>query len=1224
MNKSKIISLIISVFLISCATFNTHITEESSKTNGNSKTLSHRFYFIGDAGNAQLQNSTPPLLALKKELEKQPENSTVVFLGDNIYDKGLPKKSEEGYELARHRIQTQIDAVNDFGGNRIFIPGNHDYYSDGIKGLQRQEKVISKALGKGSFLPKNSCPITSVKIDDHTALIIIDSQWYLEDWDKNPTMNNKCEIKTREEFFLEFESLIKKNRGKTTLVALHHPLITDGAHGGNFSVKQHLAPSNGVPLPVLGTIANFIRKVGGVSVQDVQNKSYRTLINRLSTISQNSERVVFVSGHEHSMQYLESEGIKQIVSGSGCKTSGVKPSDKSIFSDPNLGYVIVESYTDGSCDVEFIKTDEKRTSVFKKQIFDTYKSKNNIPLKAFEKEMTTAVYDTNSPAKSGLYKLAWGEHYRDEYKTPIKVETISLDTLFGGVTPIKRGGGNQSVSLRLKEDHSEKQWVMRALKKNAVQFLQITAYKQKYMTNDLKGSFLETFINDVYTAANPYSAFIMPTLSEAVGISYTTPKLYFVPKQDRLGAYNADYGDELYMIEEHVGKTQKGHPNFGKPEKIISSLDLFKKLDRSPKNKIDEEMFIKARLFDMVLGDWDRHQDQWRWGKFEEGDKNIYRPIPRDRDQVFSHYDGAMFGMIRLFTPAIKKMQKYENKISDIRWHNTNGSKVDVALIKNMNLSHWSEQARLLKSQLTDEVIEAAFNQFPDEIKNEKLDRIKSVLKYRRDHVEEIASAYFRILNKHVVLKATNKKDAIFIQRLPEGNTVVEFKQKGKTYFKKTYNKSITKEIWLYALDGEDSIVVSGEGNKLIDIKIIGGQKTDTYIVENGKKIDVIDYKSKNNNVEKAKKANLILVDEYDLNTYDYHKKKDVVTNALPAFGTNRDDGYYLGFNYKVKINKIRTDPFSQVHELKFLGFQTRGFDAVYRGEYANLLNKYNIHTSIRYTSPNYALNFFGYGNESINPHEEFDESLNYNRIKLAILKSEVGLVRRGNEGSILRGNITLESNELERTENRLIDEPEYNGIPNLFDRKVFLGSYIDYSFKNYNDPIFPTLGLNFESRIGATMRTNDMEKTFAYITPAITFIHPIFNSKRLVIANKMKANFIIGRDFEFYQAASIGGNDGMRGYRFQRFTGKTSFYNSTDIRFNFRKIKSGIAPMNMGIYTGFDIGRVWQGGENSDKWHNNYGGGLWLNFAELMAANLGVFHSVDDLRITFGLGFGI
>ncbi len=1209
------------VVLSSCASFQ---TQTDSTVNQNISTpnaeLSHRFFLIGDAGNANFNETTEPLNELHKAIRTNSERSTVLFLGDNIYPKGLPKKEDPSYALAKHRLETQIDVVKNFKGNRIFIPGNHDYYSNGIKGLKRQEKLIEKALGEGAFLPENGCPITSVKISKDIALIIIDSQWYLENWNDNPTMNNRCEIKTRNDFFLEFESLIKKNRGKTTLVALHHPLLTDGAHGGKFSFKQHMAPSNKFPLPILGTLTNLIRKMGGVTAQDVQNPSYRTLINRLTTISQNSERVIFVSGHEHSLQYLETNAVKQIVSGSGCKTSGVKRSKHSKFASPNLGYVVLNVYKDGSSQVEFIETENNQSkTTFKRDVFPPLPEPQVKNISDIPNDMLATVYDPNLKSKSGLYTFSWGDHYRDEYSIPVEVQTVNLDTLFGGVKPIKRGGGNQSVSLRLK-DKQGRQWVMRALKKNAVQFLQITAYKEKYVTEELKGTFLESFIHDIYTTTHPYAAFIMPTLSEAVGIHHTKPLLYFVPKQNALGLYNNDYGDALYMIEEHVGKTQTGRSNFGNPEKIISSMDLFKKMEHSYKHKVDEHAYVRARLFDMILGDWDRHQDQWRWAMQEKDGEKIYQPIPRDRDQIFSNYDGFILRMITSITPSIKKMQTYRSKIDNILYHNTNGSRVDVVMLKSLSYTDWKNEALYIKEHLTDEIIEKAFLYFPKEVRGERLDNVKSVLKYRRDHILEIAEAYHKILTKNIVLKATNKSDLIDIKRMPGGKTKITFSQKGKTYFEQTYTKPNTKEIWIYALDGEDIINVSGESDKYIEIKMIGGQKKDIYNVENGKRIDIVDYKSKPNDVSNAKKAHLVLVDDYSLNTYTYPKKKDVLTSTLPIIGSNNDDGLFGGLSYTIVMNKFRLNPFSQKHHIKAIAFQNKGYDLSYQGEYANLFNNLNILNNFRISSPNYALNYFGSDNESVNTDE--DDGLAYNRVKISIIKSELGVVKRGRHGSIIEAKAIAEINKVDDTEHRFITSSTLNKSDNFFDRKLFVGTNFKYKFKNHNDPVFPTLGMDFSTEFGVTTDASNVDKGFAYLIPSISFIHHIGGSKRLVFANKTKTHLIFGNDFEFYQAATIGGHDGLRGFRQQRFTGKQAFYNSSDIRYNLRKLKSGLAPMTIGLFTGFDIGRVWNKNISSDKWHNSYGGGIWVNFAELVSGQLGVFKSTEDYRITFGVGF--
>jgi hypothetical protein len=37
------------------------------------------------------------------------------------------------------------------------------------------------------------------------------------------------------------------------------------------------------------------------------------------------------------------------------------------------------------------------------------------------------------------------------------------------------------------------------------------------------------------------------------------------------------------------------------------------------KSMFDEDEYIKARLFDMLIGDWDRHYDQWRWAEQKKG-----------------------------------------------------------------------------------------------------------------------------------------------------------------------------------------------------------------------------------------------------------------------------------------------------------------------------------------------------------------------------------------------------------------------------------------------------------------------------------------------------------------------------------------------------------------------------------------------------------------------------
>ena len=124
-------------------------------------------------------------------------------------------------------------------------------------------------------------------------------------------------------------------------------------------------------------------------------------------------------------------------------------------------------------------------------------------------------------------------------------------------------------------------------------------------------------------------------------------------------------------------------------------------------------------------------------------------------------------------------------------------------------------------------------------------------------------------------------------------------------------------------------------------------------------------------------------------------------------------------------------------------------------------------------------------------------------------------------------------------------------------------------------------------------------------------------------MATKLRGHLNFGDGFEFYQGANLGASNGLRGYRNQRFTGKRAFIQSTDVRLNLRKIKTGLLPLNIGVFGGFDYGRVWISDDPSKKWNTSLGGGIWFNGADILSANLSLFSSDDGMRFAFGLGFG-
>jgi hemolysin activation/secretion protein len=170
-------------------------------------------------------------------------------------------------------------------------------------------------------------------------------------------------------------------------------------------------------------------------------------------------------------------------------------------------------------------------------------------------------------------------------------------------------------------------------------------------------------------------------------------------------------------------------------------------------------------------------------------------------------------------------------------------------------------------------------------------------------------------------------------------------------------------------------------------------------------------------------------------------------------------------------------------------------------------------------------------------------------------------------------------------------------------------------------------MGMKTSLKMGYTSNLEN-DNNFTYLIPAISFDHKLNSNGKLVLATKLKSHLNFGDSYEFYQAATIGGNDGLRAYRNQRFTGKNSFYQSTDIRFLLSKVKTSVVPLSIGLFGGFDYGKVW--GEKSlttipgpiKNWNTSYGGGVFFNAANMLGTNVAAFNGDDGLRIVFSLGF--
>ncbi len=1153
------------------------------------KEISHVFYATGNLGFQENNSNNIVLKALSSSMVKD-KNATLLLLGNNASKTGFNRDSNAG----KQNIDSYSDLLKPFSDRIVFIPGMTDWIP-GLKNLKAQEKYLEGLFNnKDVFKPEKGCPIEKVKINDEIDLLILDSQWALSDWNKIPNINDNCEIKNKTEFYVEVEHEIVKSQGKTVLVAVYHPITTYGKYGSSFSF--------------------------GLNSQKLNNKFYNEFSNRLFTIAQQSKNVVFVSGHENNMQYIVDKKTPVIISGAASSIQNAKKGSKSKFHLNEKGFSKIVVYKDGSLWVSFYgESNNFDSPMYSAEILKAQEiaEKKNFNERSTPKFVSKSIYKPEELERSAFYKALWGEHFRKDYETPIKLKSALLDTLYGGLSVIRKGGGHQTNSLRLKTK-DDRQFVMRSAKKSALRFIQYFIFKTQYLEPDVEDTYFIQLLQDYWTTANPYGSLTIGDMADALNIYHANTELYYIPKQEALGIHNDAYGDKIYFIEERLTDGHKDVASLGNTDKIEGTTDLLHELRRKDKIEVNESLYIRTRLFDNIIGDWDRHADQWRWAVQQgKNGKDIYEPIPRDRDQAFSDFDGFMLGLITTLSPPLRFMQRYNETYNHTKWFNDAGDDVDLAVLINHTQEDWLREAKFIKENLTPEIIDKAFTKLPSEIDQFRVERTKKALLGRLAKVEENAVDLYEYLRSNVLITGTDKDDHFVITRKPNGITNVSIYRikkgkKGEKFWDVDYNRDVTRELWVYGLDDEDIFEVVGDGERLIRIKIIGGQNNDTYKIKNRRKVRVFDQKSKPNTFETS--VNKVLSDNYDLNTYYFKKNRRDLQNILPILGFNPDNGFVIGATYNYTKNSLRRNPFTANHSLSASYMtETSGLIIDYTGEFANIFNNVNFGLEAGYSGSNFTNNFFGFGNETQNLDDDLD--FDFNRVRLEGIYIKPSFIFRGYYGGEFKVALSYENIEVERTSSRFISQTnEVN--PNVFSGQDFFGIETAYSFENFDDESLPKSGLGFKITTG--FKSNfDEDRSFGYIIPEFRLTTRLDRKGILVYATKFRAHFNLNNEFEFHQAASIGDGEGLRGFRQQRFSGKRSFYQNSDLRLSLGRIKNSIIPITFGAYGGFDYGRVWVENDSSDKWHLSPGVGLYFNLAGLTTANLGYFSSSEGGRFS-------
>lgn len=1192
----------------------------AAKGQSDNPEITERIIFIADAGDLNKAQTSLIADAASKIIR---DKTVVVYLGNNIYPKGLPPGKHKKENAGKEVLASQYAPMRQAGAPVYFIPGTRDWDNSGPGGL---ENIIAQSNYLAAqndsllqMLPPGGCPDPQViAVSDQIAIIAMDTEWWLFPFDKQ-NADTSCDCKTPQDVIGRLRMILEQNRGKTILLATHHPFQSYGRRNGNFSWKDNLFPLTRIhpafllPLPVAGSFYPLFKKLFPER-EDLRHTSYEMMAEAISRVFTNYTNLIHISGHEDGLQLIggPDSAQLQIVTGIGKKPPFTKKGRHTLFNASDPGYVVIDQLVTRRSAISFYayrkNTVEKVFGYVKN--YQPLSVANNPVYTPITADSVAIAAHASYGNKSRVSRFLFGKNYRRAWQETVTLPVIRLSERDNGLKPTKLGGGFQTISMRLK-DADGKEYQLRSVDKTP----------DRLIPQNILSDVTRKIISDAYSSQHPYSALIVPPIAQAVGVPHAHPEIGVVSPDPVLGAYGTLFAGKVNLLEER--EPLRPTDNFVK---------ALKELKKDNDNTYDPINFLKARMLDLLVGDWDRHPDQWRFHDAKKGKGKYYIVVPRDRDQALAVTNGLFETIARYFylVPPIYGFKN--NLLQESNDYLARSSFLEPYPASQINYDTWMKTARRFKEEVTDSVLLAAIAALPKGLDAKDNAKTLSILKVRRDLMPEAMDRYFKFTNRIVDIRTSDKRELVSFRGTRDTlqlliQKIAKHGSPGEILVSKSYPASRTREIRLYLEKGQDSVFI--DNPTAIRLRIIGGetkpgQFKSYQIAGAARKIKIYDYKQEHyyGDTGRLKKhissdtANLHFVQTRMINTM-----QPLVTGAI-----NPDDGFMLGLGAKfIRQRGFRKIPYTSTQSILLShSFSTNAFGFKYSGDWTDVAGKAHFTLEADIRAPENTQNFFGAGNATV-----LDKTGNFKRFyrtRFDLYTLRPSLQWTGKAGSVFSIGPALQYYHYNSADNagRFIVN---QGLLHTHDSaliaadKLHLGLWAAYQIDRRNSAVLPAYGVYFHVVAQGFAGASQAAKSFVQLTPELAFYKNLNARQTVVVADRIGGAVTAGSP-AFYQYAYLGGEGTLLGYRKFRFAGMASLYNNFEMRVTLADFANALFRGKFGILGFYDIGRVWNTGESSSKWHNGAGGGLFVAPAYALVIRFDIGYTPEGVYPSFGFGF--
>jgi hypothetical protein len=793
-----------------------------------------------------------------------------------------------------------------------------------------------------------------------------------------------------------------------------------------------------------------------------------------------------------------------------------------------------------------------------------------------------------------FHETLLGKNYRDEWTTPIKVPVLNLRTFHGGLKPDKKGGGAQTVSLRF-DAADGSAWVFRSVKKGS------TVLPAQY-----KGTIVWYIVRDQGSASHPLGAIAADPIQGAVGILHPHPAVAVMPDDPLLGEFRKEFAGMLGELEERPDVPKNG-PAFARASKIIGSDTLLDRLNTD------------------LIGDNDRHPDQWKWARFG-GHEAEWVPIAEDRDHAFVSYEGFVMSVARF---ALPNLITFKSNYPDGQALFANAIEFDRRVLGSLEKSVWDSVATSVQQRITDGVIDNALETLPPQYANDSR-TMAAKLKVRRDGLRGEADRYYDAIWKVADIHGTDADDQATVVRSGEGIVDVSIQSgNGAPYFSRRFVANETREVRIYLHGGNDRATVSGNVRRSIPVRIIGGNGDNVFVdnsVVGGNRNPTRFYDVGNvNNVKYARdtideKLNIDDAFNHYFNRRPWERaygtlippQRDRGSSLKPSVGihSQRLLGIYPSIGFTRTLYGFRKVPYSIMTEAD-LAYSFASQRLRLRGLLDKRFAESDTHIPVSaHMSQFEVVQFHGFGNDVADLRGKlYDVRQRQWEFNPGIGRS-FSPVSDISLGPIVRYTTTDTLGSPFLTSQRPTGYSRYG--------QVGLGLKMHIDSRYYPDTMKPRVVLDVAGAGYPAMW--DVAKAYESLDGFAAAYFTLPAPKLPVIALRAGGKKLWG-PAPYFDAAFLGGSETFRTEEKQRYAGDASLYGSAELRVPIAKFPF-ILPLDVGALGFADAGRVYLNGQSPGGWHSAAGGGLWVGYLN-PGINFNVlFTNRSARRVVTNIGF--